>query len=1321
MSSENATLRQASISVIPGIVQHVEVPGVDSRSLVMAMVERLKDKEEEVVQAAVKALLGVRGLLGDSARKYIDSLKLNQFKQRESPVKKPVPPERREVVEETHKLGVVPIEVFKALQIDDWKVRSTAIEKLLMVIRQVEDPKPLVPHLKGLVRLVGPLLDDPNFKIALTSIQITGELVDKAGVDMAGQATNLMPLLVEKFGDKKIVIRQGTMKVLVKLMREIGAGAVINQLLPFSSHKNPHVREEVLNAFMHGILMEGVDAIDLPAVVRTFRNGLFDAKDRVRFIAMEAFALLRNRLGEVAVEQFLAGIGDDVVRPLQMRFKDKSLPVIGESGLVEHGSRDSMSSAATSQDLDVGQRPRHQSAGPHQGKIPWKMPTLKSRVGPSQNGRRNRSAAAVIISNNKKEAIGPDGRAITTGGERDFATADSEYYPSSASPMSSAMSHGVDGGFDMDGIHAPHVSMDWKRHADTEDQVDAALRGGSEIGVSPLYNAEAYSPSFGSKKTPRPSSRHSPIHRIFGQLDADTWQSVSPTTPASSHFPFPGGNTYQGRSISPGLSGLSPVGKGPYDRPHGGDVLGKEPDSSYSSSKTSLWLPGVDNSRPQRDHPAASAGGSSRTHPHVGQGPESGMQHPPSAPPAARSKALATLKTKRKVPQSAATTFSGEAMLGPGDVMTTHDIGREATVGDLSFGGGGKGGPGLPKPSLSHVSTKRREMQRQKHKAEMSKGGEETAELGGLMGDLVMGKKMGQGPEGGGAKKASSREEDRKAHSREANNGAREEASRSGEHPSLGQQAGMTFIAREDLEPCQNVNKELRGALEGLKTDKWDQQLEATTTLRRIIKYHAQALRPCVAVLMKDLFGKDAPVMSLRSNLSRNALTCVADLLEKLGRDFDPHLEEISKLLMNKCSEASGFINAESEKALMSLVDNTSESKALNALLGTANHRNPTIRGKTALFVDRCIQRQGTRLQPKDLERLMPVLLSFINNSSEEARAYGKRSIYHMYKTMPGELERTAKRVLPAIGYAKIEQTIETGKHNGGFGVSNESGSSNRASRFGSSRNKPVSYDGGLNDLSIDTASHSIPKGKASPSRGGASIPSELIDVFNGWLNKLASSDWKTRIDAIEGLMDFIKKHKEVCKSKMVPLMDAMEPRLNDGNTKVIVRALEAMQEMVLTIGNGLTAILDNLIASIGNCVASTNTAVVNLASGVVDCLFGCVEKAVLVKAMCKTVSYGNARVKTGMLNKLAEVAREIYVEDPRLISSTVIPMVVNTVETEMKGDVRKSVNSVLVCLHAAMQGAFFSELENLDLDVTVMETIKAAVQTGSERKNVRR
>merc|ERR1711988_1391076 len=91
--------------------------------------------------------------------------------------------------------------------------------------------------------------------------------------------------------------------------------------------------------------------------------------------------------------------------------------------------------------------------------------------------------------------------------------------------------------------------------------------------------------------------------------------------------------------------------------------------------------------------------------------------------------------------------------------------------------------------------------------------------------------------------------------------------------------------------------------------------------------------------------------------------------------------------------------------------------------------------------------------------------------------------------------------------------------------------------RFG--RSKP-STSNGNNDLSIDTASHGIPKARGSP----GSIPPEVLDVLNSWLHKLAVSDWKARLSAIDGLLEFVKRNVDVCRAKMVQVMDAMEPRL---------------------------------------------------------------------------------------------------------------------------------------------------------------------------------
>lgn len=77
-------------------------------------------------QAAVKALLGVRGLLGDSARKYIDSLRLSQYKRAQPTPSKPAAQE-----EETHKFGVVPCDIVKALHVDDWKATDITLSQAL--------------------------------------------------------------------------------------------------------------------------------------------------------------------------------------------------------------------------------------------------------------------------------------------------------------------------------------------------------------------------------------------------------------------------------------------------------------------------------------------------------------------------------------------------------------------------------------------------------------------------------------------------------------------------------------------------------------------------------------------------------------------------------------------------------------------------------------------------------------------------------------------------------------------------------------------------------------------------------------------------------------------------------------------------------------------------------------------------------------------------------------------------------------------------------------------------------------------------------------
>lgn len=69
------------------------------------------------------------------------------------------------------------------------------------------------PRLPELMRFLGKLLTDPNFKISLTTLQVLSALVDKLDHELERHVAVLMPGLVEKLGDSKIVVRQANLKV----------------------------------------------------------------------------------------------------------------------------------------------------------------------------------------------------------------------------------------------------------------------------------------------------------------------------------------------------------------------------------------------------------------------------------------------------------------------------------------------------------------------------------------------------------------------------------------------------------------------------------------------------------------------------------------------------------------------------------------------------------------------------------------------------------------------------------------------------------------------------------------------------------------------------------------------------------------------------------------------------------------------------------------------------------------------------------------------------------------------------------------------------
>eukprot|EP01135_Chromosphaera_perkinsii_P001920 Nk52_evm69s212 gene=Nk52_evmTU69s212 len=281
-------------------------------------------------------------------------------------------------------LGILPSGLLSQLRdTTDWKARSLAVEKLQKIVNKLEDVRNVKKYVKGLLDLLGALLDDANFKIILTALQVIGDLVSKIGITVKPHLNFIVPKLVQKFGDNKMVIRQANMKVLNRLMHILSPKPVIAMLLPCLANQNWHVREEVVNVLISSTLTYEVHELDYEVIVsELLRRVLYDGRQRVKQVALEGLAVFNQKLGHKKMMSVLnsamidvktnrspfpggdnfassAGLGlhgigvqadqssttlgpskvtldPTLLKQLEARFSIRQLPILNHDGLIEH-------------------------------------------------------------------------------------------------------------------------------------------------------------------------------------------------------------------------------------------------------------------------------------------------------------------------------------------------------------------------------------------------------------------------------------------------------------------------------------------------------------------------------------------------------------------------------------------------------------------------------------------------------------------------------------------------------------------------------------------------------------------------------------------------------------------------------------------------------------------------------------------------------------------------------------------------------------------------------------------------------------------------
>ncbi len=136
----------------------------------------------------------------------------------------------------------------------------------------------------------------------------------------------IFPSLIDKLGDSKKIVQQDALEVFSKLLNSTDPHIVIHGLLKRGGgllHRNWMVRENSLRVLMQAMLTCNDSwNMDVPMLVKFIAPLLSDKQMKVRYAAMEAFAVLRySATGIIDFWSLLADNGIDEDSPIGEQLK----------------------------------------------------------------------------------------------------------------------------------------------------------------------------------------------------------------------------------------------------------------------------------------------------------------------------------------------------------------------------------------------------------------------------------------------------------------------------------------------------------------------------------------------------------------------------------------------------------------------------------------------------------------------------------------------------------------------------------------------------------------------------------------------------------------------------------------------------------------------------------------------------------------------------------------------------------------------------------------------------------------------------------------
>ncbi|XP_067310917.1 TOG array regulator of axonemal microtubules protein 1 isoform X2 [Pseudorasbora parva] len=483
-----------------------------------------------------------------------------------------------------------------------------------------------------------------------------------------------------------------------------------------------------------------------------------------------------------------------------------------------------------------------------------------------------------------------------------------------------------------------------------------------------------------------------------------------------------------------------------------------------------------------------------------------------------------------------------------------------------------------------------------------------------------------------------------------------------------------------ELRPFSKPELALTQSFRLLASDDWEKKIEGLNFLRSLAQYHPDVLLVrihdvCLALIQE--------VRNLRSGVSRVAVAALGEMFVALQKGMDQDLDGTARALLLKAGESNAFIRQDVERALDSMVKHCSLSRCLSALMaGGLGHLSGVVRRCAAQHLCVLVERAGAaRLLSgaKDLtDRILPAVARLAQDSSQEARFFGRRML--LFLSSHRDFDKMMEKFVPAKDLPAIRDAVFTLKTKG-LGEMPQDVPSARGRRS-LVRTSSLTRDP-LTSSSRDCG-QCVSKASAHTHTHSLADRSEYVKQMKALLS---SRDFRERMKAIDQLVCDCTESPALVIGSLFPVFDALKARLQESNSKVNLRALEALQPIVAQLKDGLAPVLNILIpAVVDNHLNSKNSSVSTAALGAVQALILNVDNSLLLQPFCAKAQYLSGKAKLDMIEKVAELVTELYPRKPQLVEQKVLPLLWKLLGSSCSsGSVRTAAAKLAEALHSHM------------------------------------